>query len=227
MILNDVVWIIFWLIMFNRFSQINGWKIQDMMLLYTIVLTAYGITGMFFGNHSKIAISIVEGRLDYYMALPKNILYHLLSSRSSWFSLGDLLLGLGLAIAFIPLNHAPLYILLVALSAIIVLSFSVISGSLAFFMDNSEETCRTLNMGLISFASYPLSIYQGFTKILILLIIPAGFVSGVPVELLKSFDITWLLYMIGFTILLTIIAISVFYYGLRKYESGNLLYVRT
>jgi ABC-2 type transport system permease protein len=82
-------------------------------------------------------------------------------------------------------------------------------------------------MGLLSFASYPLSIYQGFTKILILLIIPAGFVSGVPVELLKSFDATWLLYMIGFTILITIIAVSIFYYGLRKYESGNLLYVRT
>lgn len=227
MILNDIVWVIFWLIIFNRFTDINGWKIQDMMLLYTITLTAYGMTGLFFGNRSKIANAIVEGRLDYYMALPKNILYHLLTSKSSWFSLGDLLLGLGLAIAFIPLNHAPLYLLLVILSSIIILSFSIITGALAFFMDNSEETCRTLNMGLLSFASYPLSIYEGFTKILILLIIPAGFVSGVPVQLLKSFDMTWLLYMIGFTIILTIIAVWIFYYGLRKYESGNLLYVRT
>lgn len=227
MILNDLVWMIFWFIIFNKFTQINGWKMQDMILLYTVILVAYGITGVFFGNRSKIAISIVEGRLDYYMTLPKNILYHLLTSRASWFSLGDLLLGMGLAFAFIPLNQVPLYILLVILSSIIILSFSIISGSLAFFMDNSEETCRTLNMGLISFASYPISIYQGFTRILILLIIPAGFVSGVPVQLLKSFDMTWLLYMIGFTILLTIVAISVFYYGLRKYESGNLLYVRT
>ncbi|MGV8141278.1 MAG: ABC transporter permease [Candidatus Woesearchaeota archaeon] len=227
MILNDIVWMVFWLIIFNKFQQINGWNIKDMLLLYTVILTSYGITGVFFGNRSKIAISIVEGKLDYYMTLPKNILYHLLVSRSSWFSLGDLLLGIFLAILYIPLHQVPLFVLLTLLSSIIILAFSVISGSLAFFMSNSEETCRTLNMGLISFASYPLSIYNGMTRILIFFVIPAGFVSGIPVELLKSFSMEWLMYMIGFTVLITSVAAAIFYYGLRKYESGNLLYVRT
>ena len=227
MLLNDIVWIIFWLIIFGRFKNINGWAINDMITLYAVILMAYGITGVFYGNRNNIANVIIEGRLDYYMTLPKNILYHLISSRSSWYSLGDMILGLCVATFCISLRQIPLYILMVVLSCTIVIMFGVLVGSLSFFIESSEETNRTLTMALISFASYPLSIYQGFSKILILIIIPAGFVAGVPVELLRNFNWTWLIYMIGFTAILTFISISVFYYGLRKYESGNLLYVRT
>lgn len=227
MILNDIVWIIFWLIIFNKFQNINGWNLNDMILLYAVILTSYGIGGVFYGNRRNISSIIVEGRLDYYLTLPKNILYHVIISKASWYSLGDLLLGIVLAIMFIPLVKAPLFILLIVLSAIIFISFDILTGSLAFFMENSEETSSTLREGLIAFSSYPLSIYTGLTKILILFIIPAGFVSGIPVQLLKTFDATWLMYTIGFTIVLTIVAVSLFYIGLKKYESGNQLYVRT
>ena len=227
MLINDIVWIIFWMIIFGRFSKINGWDMGYMIILYAVLLTSYGLSGVLFGNRNKIATEIVEGRLDYYITLPKNILYHVLTARSSWYSLGDLILGIVLAFMFIPLHQAPLFILLTILSMIIVVCYGVLIGSLAFFIENAEETNQTLTMALVAFSSYPLSIYQGFTRILILLIIPAGFLAGVPVELLKNFNLTWLLYMSGFTIILLIISVTVFYFGLRKYESGNLLYVRT
>jgi len=227
MFLNDVVWILFWTIIFSRFKNINGWNIQDMMLLYSIVTIAYGIGGVFFGNRNAIAKIIVEGRLDYYLTLPKNILYHLISSKCSWYALGDFILGVVLAIMFLSLKQVPLFILLVLLSSAIIIAFGIIVGSLTFYIENSEETSIALWNSLIALSSYPLSVYQGITKIIILLVIPAGFVSGIPVELLRSFNWTWLIYMIGFTILITLVAITVFYKGLKKYESGNLLYVRT
>jgi ABC-2 type transport system permease protein len=227
MILNDIVWILFWMIIFHRFNNIRGWDFNTMILLYAVLLTAYGAAGVLFGNRAHIPHIIAEGRLDYYLTLPKNILYHLLTSRSSWYDLGDLILGIILAAIFIPLINIPLFIVLVILSSIIMVSFMVIAGSLSFYIENSTETSTTLGNAMIALSSYPLSIYGGYTKILILFVIPAGFISGVPVELLKSFDWTWFLYMIGFAMLILTVAIISFYRGLKKYESGNMLYVRT
>ncbi|MGV8171218.1 MAG: ABC transporter permease, partial [Candidatus Woesearchaeota archaeon] len=188
MLINDCIWIIFWLIFFNRFSQINGWTMNDMLLLYSVLLISYGIRGILLGNSGRLAKIIVEGRLDYYIALPKNILYHLISSRSSFYDLGDFILGIILAILFVPLGKIPLMLALIILSATIIIAFEIVVGSIGFFIGNSEETTMTFRNGLIAFASYPFGIFDGVTKIILLLIIPSGFVTGIPVELLKSFN---------------------------------------
>jgi ABC-2 type transport system permease protein len=227
MFLNDAIWVLFWIIFFAKFSSIGGWQFKDMILLYAIITTAYGLSGILFGNRHNIATIIVEGRLDYYLTLPKNILYHLLISKSSWFDLGDILFGLTLTIFFVEPSKIPLMLILTVMSSIILISFGIISCSLAFFLGNAEELSHTLVESNLGLASYPLSIYKGITRILVLTIIPAGFVAGVPVIIIKSFDIEWFLGMIGFSILIATIAIVLFYAGLKKYESGNLLYVRT
>mgnify|MGYP001570711238 CR=1 FL=1 len=43
---------------------------------------------------------------------------------------------------------------------------------------------------------------------------------------MKNFSLKWLLYMAGYAILLLAVAIWVFKIGVKKYESGNLIYVR-
>ena len=66
-------------------------------------------------------------------------------------------------------------------------------------------------------------IFSGTVRLLLFTIIPAGFISFVPLQLLKQF--TWLLLggMVGFTALIVTVAVGIFSLGLRRYESGNLL----
>ncbi|MFA5796791.1 MAG: ABC-2 family transporter protein [Candidatus Woesearchaeota archaeon] len=227
MFLNDVVWVVFWLIFFTRFQTVNGWNFQDMLVLYTVITIAFGLSGVFFGNRAAIAGMIVEGKLDYYLTLPKNILYHVLVSRVSWFDLGDIVFGVVLALFFVPPIKWPLLLILTILSMIIIVAFGVIVGSLAFFMGNAEDFSKKFFDGLIGFASYPLTIYRGFIRFLVLVIVPAGFVTGIPVMLLKEFNWQMFFLMVGFTVLISVIAIGVFYWGLKRYESGNLMNVRT
>jgi len=226
MMINDLIWIIFWLLFFNKFSAVGGWNFSDVIVMYAVITMAYGISGFLFGNRNYVASVIVEGRLDFYLTLPKNILHHLLISKSAWYDLGDMMFGILLSIIFIPVAKFPLLLVLVMFSAIIFTTFSVIAGSLAFYLGNSEQLTKTLLESVVGLSSYPINIYKGFTRILIFFVIPAGFISGVPVELLRQFNILWFIYLIGFTILITAVSIAVFYYGLKKYESGNLLYVR-
>ncbi|MBT7497642.1 hypothetical protein HN662_04890 [Candidatus Woesearchaeota archaeon] len=227
MVFNDVVWIIFWLIFFNRFQNVGGWVLGDMLMLYAIITLSYGLSSVFFGNRNRIAEIVNQGKLDFYLALPKNVLFHVLISRSSFYGLGDVVFGIILAFIVLSLASLSLFLILVLASTSILLSVAILSGSLAFFFGKAEATSRNIFMGTLSLASYPLSVYQGVTKFILLTIIPAGFISGVPVELLKSFNAQWFWLTIGFVVLIFSIATFVFYRGLKKYESGNLMYVRT
>jgi ABC-2 type transport system permease protein len=73
------------------------------------------------------------------------------------------------------------------------------------------------------FSTYPMNIFNGIVRIFLFTIVPAGFISFVPLQLLQHFSIPLFAGMIGFTLLFACIAIGLFELGLRRYESGNLL----
>jgi len=227
MIINDLAWMLFWLLFFTRFPNVNGWDFSYMIILYAVICFSYGLASGIFRNANKLQNIIANGTLDYFLPLPKNILYHLLIEKSSQYSLGDILFGLVLAVIFIPIYNFPLFLILSLLSATIIISFQIIIGSISFYIGNSRRLSASLNGGVMSLSSYPLSIYHGIARFIILFLIPAGFLAGVPVELLKSFNLTWFLLLTGFTIAILLIAIGVFYKGLKRYESGNQMYVRS
>ncbi len=227
MILNDCVWLFFWFIFFNKFTEINHWNYQDFLLLYGIAAASYGIASVLYGNRHDIANIISHGKLDFYLTLPKNILYHALITKTGWSGLGDLLVGIFIAIFFLDPIKIPLFVLFTLTATIIFVAAGVLYGSLAFYFGEAEETSKTLAFANLTFATYPLSIFQGPTRFALFTIMPAAFISGVPVELLKQFNLFWFIATIVFAFIFLGIAVFVFYRGLRRYESGNLMYVRT
>jgi ABC-2 type transport system permease protein len=226
MVANNAIWILFWWIFFQKFNIVNTWTMNDMIGLYAVLTFSFGIAGTVFGNRRRIAEVISEGRLDFFLTLPKNVLFHTLIGKSSWFAFGDVIFGLIMATIAFQWWQFPLYFLLCTLSAIILTSFAVIVSSLAFYMGDARSTSRQLDIGLMSFGGYPLSIFSDTAKILLMTVIPAGFISTIPVELLTQFQLKWFLILLGFTLLIFVIAIFVFYRGLRKYESGSMITTR-
>ncbi|MEM3074775.1 MAG: ABC-2 family transporter protein [Candidatus Pacearchaeota archaeon] len=226
MFINDITWVIFWVIFFNKFPLINTWSFKDLMLMYVVITTSWGLVGAFFGNFRNMAEIIRDGQLDFYLALPKEELSHVLVSKSKLDAFGDLLFGIVLGIIFLSVWQIPLAVVLIILSAIILIAFAVILSSLSFYMGSSVEIANQGQMGILSIASYPFSVYTGYVKWILLLVIPAGFVSGVPVELIKSFSWQWFGGMILAAIILSAIALIMFKKGVKRYESGNLINIR-
>ena len=62
--------------------------------------------------------------------------------------------------------------------------------------------------------------------IILLFVIPAGFIGGVPVDLIRTFDPRMLGVMAAFTVAYLAFAIWFFKHGLRRYESGSMMNVR-
>ena len=228
MLLNDCVFVFFWVLYFARFPDVSGWGIRDVALLWAVAATAIGLSATLVGNCTRVATIIVQGQLDYYLGLPRDTLLHVLISRSGMAGWGDVLFGL-LAYAFFGRFDPPtlaLYVVLVATSLLIYTSFNVLAGSLGFWIGSAEATAFQAQQAAINFSLYPGAMFQGWIRVVLFTVIPAGFISHLPVDLLRSFDPWRMAALLGFAAFSVVAAAVVFRVGLRRYESGNLVMLR-
>lgn len=225
MFANDCLWLLFWWSYFHQFPLVNNWQQTDVVVLWSISALAVGMVSALFGNAPRLASLIMNGGLDAYLGMPRAVLLHICISASDPASWGDVLFALGAYVVFLHpgLANLLIFFLLTSLSGLIFFSFLVIVGSFAFFLGNTEGLTQQLVGALVTFATYPMNIFNGTVRILLFTVIPAGFISFVPLQLLHRF--TWPLMgaMSGFTLLSVLGAVGFFHLGLRRYESGNLL----
>jgi len=227
MIINDGIYFVFWLLFFDRFKVVRGWGMSDMVLLFSIITTGYGLAFVGFGNAMNLANVIAQGRLDYYLALPRDVLLHVLASRSILSAWGDLTFGL-MAFLFTG-RFSPIEIVLwlmasVCSAAVLVSSFSIF-GCLSFWLGNASQLAIQANNAILTLAMYPRDIFEGAVRFIMLTIIPAAFVGAIPLDIVRRLDWKALLGLIAYAIGITFLMRLVFYTGLRRYESGSAINV--
>ncbi len=229
MAINDSMWVTFWWIYFTRFPVLSGgWGIADVLGLWAVAAVGFGLCVACCGNALRLAAMISQGDLDYYLALPKNVLMHVLVSRMEVNGWGDVLFGTGVFILFLHPSPARigLFLILAVCSAVIFLAFNILWQSLSFWLGNAEGLATQMWNALLTFTTYPSSLFQGLVRVLLFTVLPAGFLSYIPVQLLRQFDPAWFAAEVAVAGGVLVVAVWVFYRGLRRYESGNLLILR-
>jgi ABC-2 type transport system permease protein len=228
MLINDAVWLVFWLAYFGRFPLVHGWSRLDVVTMWAVVGTGFGLGATVAGNALRLAGMIASGQLDFYLAMPRPVLPHLLVSRMDLTAPGDMLFGL-VVFGFMVHPTAGQWLLFATFSlttASIFVGFAVLAQSLAFWLGDAEGLAGQLWNALTSFSTYPTVIFHGPVKLLLFTAIPAGFIAYVPVRVIQRFAWGPFLAVVGFTVLIVTVAVAVFGAGLRRYESGNLLLTR-
>ena len=228
MLLNDAMLLFFWWVLFNRLPSLGGWDLAGVMTLYGIVAFGFGAATVVCGNSFLVARVIASGDLDYYLALPADPLVHLLVSRMSLPGWGDLIFGLIVFLVAAPGQWAklPLFLVLGLLAGLILVGFSVLVGSLAFWVGNADNLAAQAINALITFSLYPVEIFPSVVRLLLYTLIPAALVGSLPASLLSDFDWRRLAMLVVVTIGITLAAREAFQWGLHRYESGNLVTVR-
>jgi ABC-2 type transport system permease protein len=173
----------------------------------------------------NLASVIVKGDLDVWLSHPRAVLPHLLVGRSVPSAWGDAAFGYVVYLAFVrpdPMRIAMFTVLTFAV-ALVFVGVGIVAGSISFFIGNASAFADEWKFAVVTFATYPPTLFEGAVKVLLFTLIPAGFVSYVPVEGLRS--LSWMYVGISFGAAIAILALSagVFYLGLRRYESGNLI----
>jgi len=228
MMLNNGIYFLFWVIFFDRFKEIRGWGITEMLLLFGIVATGFGLGVYLFGNVLQLTEVIAGGRLDYYLSLPRPVLLHVLASSSIPSGLGDALYGLlsfGLAGQYSP-GAFVRFIVGSFMAMIVFLSFLILVQSLAFWLGNTALLSQQATEAILTFSLYPITLFDGTAKFILFTIIPAAFIGAVPAEFVRAFNWFSLAQLLAGALIFLTLAVLAFQRGLRRYESGSAIQVQ-
>jgi ABC-2 type transport system permease protein len=224
MVANDVTWVIFWVLFFDRVGTLRGWNTHDVIVLFCILLTTAGVALGVFANSRRIGHLASDGALDETLVLPVQPLAHILSSRIDAANCGDLLFG---PVLFVLAGHptperTAVFALGVVTGSITLVGFLVACGALTLFVGGRGEQADLGFNAILIFASYPLDLFGGVTKVLLFTAVPAAFVTGLPSRLVHSFDPATALVVVVVAALFALIGWGLFQLGLRRYSSGSI-----
>jgi ABC-2 type transport system permease protein len=227
MILNNSIYFLIWVIFFDRFHSVRGWGLTDMFVTFGVSASAFGLVSLLFGNVFNLGDIITKGRLDYYLSLPRPVLLHAVASRTIASGLGDLTYGfLSFAASGIFTWMGLLrFVLAVILAAAVFASFLMIIQSLAFWMGTTSYISGIAVNAMLTFAIYPISLFDTGARLILFTLIPAALMGAVPAGFVRSFGWDTLGQLLVGAAVLLAVSVGVFQLGLRRYESGSAIQV--
>lgn len=223
MAINNLTFFVFWWVLFQRVDSLRGWAIADVELLYGFCTSAFGIMVVLAGGVRHISRWVDEGELDPLLVQPKATWLYAVGSRSQPSGVGDIATGMFFLCVSgrVHVSTAPLALLCVLCGAAVFLGSALAFFSLAFWLPRTETFSRQLLDFMVMFSLYPEVLFGGALRFALFTVLPAGFVTYVPVHVLR--DAAW----IELPVLLLAAAgalalgINVFERGLRRYASGS------
>lgn len=224
MILNNASCIIQWIILYSLRDNVGGYTFKQVLLLWGIAALTYGFSHFFFKKAYKLAETINTGKLDSYLVQPKNVLLSVITSEVQTSAIGDIIYGYVVLLIYgFSVKSFVLFTLFGITGGLILTAMAVIYGSLSFWFSKTDVIADTTLSMMTNFATYPDGIFKGFVKILLFTLIPVGIVNYIPVKVISSFNLGYFLIIIVFTLILVSFAFTIFYKGLKRYSSSNLM----
>ena len=227
MILNNACFIIQWVIIYSLKNNVGGYSFKQILLLWGIAAGTFGVAHFFFKEAFDLSDTINTGKLDAYLIQPKNVLISSITSSVEVSCIGDMIYGwIMLFLYGITIKNALLFLFFSIAGGLVIASLAVIFGSLSFWFGRVEIVANTINNLMTTFATYPEGIFKGFVKVLFYTLLPIGFVNYIPINLLKEFNLLQFGIVVFVTILFVALAFFLFYKGLKRYSSSNLMNAR-
>ena len=223
MLLNNATFLVQWIILLRLREDVGGYTMREIMLLWGLTATSFGLSHILFARVFSLSELIIKGKLDSFLVQPKNVLVSVLTSSTDISAIGDFLYGVVIVCICRPgVGGFFLFLLFAVTGAVIFTSFALLLGSLSFWFVRMDMVQDQMVMNIVSFSTYPDGIFNGVTRFLLYFVIPAGMTVWHPVHMLVRFEAG----MLGYAGGLTALAVAVFYKGLKRYASGNLMEAR-
>ncbi len=227
MVLNNASFIIQWIVLYSLRNDIGGYTFRQVLLLWGMASGTYGVAHFFFKKAFSLSDIINNGKLDSFLVQPKNVLLSVIVSDVETSALGDMLYGFIMLIIYgITPYTLILYCLFIICGGLILTSISVILSSLSFWFSKTDMIAETGNNLMVNFATYPDGIFKGLVKALLFTFIPVGITTFIPVHVITEFNINLFIIVILVTVIFITLAFLIFFRGLKRYSSSNLMVAR-
>ena len=229
MILSNVSFIFFWWLAFDvAGDQVAGNSFEDVMFLWAVTSSGFGISHILFSNIHQLSRLIMTGELDTYLLQPIPVLFNIMVSGTLVTAYGDFFYGI-ILLAIVWGFSAKvwfIFILAVIVSALVITAVNIIAHSLTFYLGNSNMITGKALEFIVTFSVYPEGIFKGFIRTVMFSILPAAFVAHLPLRLVNDFDLRTLFIWLLASVFYFMLSCFFFKQGIKKYESGNLIVTR-
>jgi ABC-2 type transport system permease protein len=227
MMLNNFIYFAVWLIFFDRFKDVRGWGASDMYITFGVLASSFGLVSLLFGNTFMLGDIVNNGRLDYYLSLPRPVLLHAVASRMISSGMGDFTYGFISYALSGQFTWGGLlrFLLAILLAAVVFASFLILVNSLAFWVGVVSSFTNLMVNAMLTFGIYPITLFDNYAKLILFTVIPAALMGAVPAELIRSFTWQTLVELLVGAMILLGLAVTVFRLGLKRYESGSAIQV--
>ena len=177
----------FVLVLFSKIPQLQGWSFYEILFLYAFSLVPLGLFNVVSWNLYEFGdIYVIQGRFDRILLRPVNTLFQVLFEKFRIESLQEVVTGLlviGVCSGRLHLAWGPAdvgwFALMVVSGALIYLAVFLILTAVSFWFEDRVGIVPPV-FNMLTFARYPLTIYNVFIQFMLSWIIPFGFASFYP-----------------------------------------------
>src|SRR5580765_6788695 len=175
--------------LFARFRHLEGWRFEEIALLYGVVSVAFALADSLTRGFDLFGEQFVKtGDFDRLLVRPRSTVlqllgYELRATRIGRLAQAVLAWGLAVHLTTIAWTWQVWAILLFAVAGGTALfaGILVLQATLAFWTVESLEIANTLTYGGVEAAQYPLDIYARWFRNFLTFVVPLGCVSFFPV----------------------------------------------
>mgnify|MGYP000875725351 CR=1 FL=1 len=227
MMLNNTAHLSLWIYFFHVFGSINGWTSVEVIGLQGILAFVFGI-GMSFANGvSHLPEYVDRGVFDQFLLSPRNLYIRIMMNRMGVSSLGDILFGVLLIMLYLVMASATLAQVLILLSLLpavvcLFINYLFVINLIGSLIPDATSLVKNLFMLQLAPATYPYGLFQGFSRVFFIFIVPGLTTAGLPIDIVRSFHLREYAIVWGVSIVWTILAWFLLKKAVRRYESGNL-----
>lgn len=227
-IMTHVPGLVFLWVIFQQVPLIQGWRLEEALFLYAMILFTEGITSFSIEGTWRLSQLVHMGDLDRYLLRPVSPLLQIVGAAVGVHGIGPTLIGVALlwrSLSAAPiawgLERVALVALLLVSAVVIRAAIIIVSNAAVFWVPGLGVTVAVAVGDIGDFAKYPLSIYALGVQVLITWLLPFAFISFYPAALIfgrpEGQLIGWLTPLVA--VVCAGLALLIFQAGLRRYES--------
>jgi len=213
--------------MFSRFNAVEDFAFEQVLICFSIVLTAFSLAEMFGPGFDMFPRMISNGEFDRALVRPKSLIFQILASKMEFTRLGRLLQAVIVLCYAIPnsgitwtWDKALTLCLMIACGSLIFFGLFVVYAAFSFFTIEGLEFMNVLTDGGREFGRYPFAVYGKNILRFLTFVVPLALFQYYPLlYLLGREQRVFFIFapLIGLLFLLP--SYAFFRIGLRRYKS--------
>lgn len=179
-----------------KFDKINGWNVNEMLFLFSILFLTYAIVVALFADLRQFSDTIRDGRFDRLMVRPRGLLFQLILNNADVLAtaghgtLGILLFVFSAGRVGIQWDLPTILYYICAIIGGVLMQggMFIIFSALCFYFIETGSIREIFYWNMRKFAGYPISIYNKVIQTIMIYVVPFAFVNYFPAQYLLRKD---------------------------------------